>query len=215
MITIDHVRAALALEDFNSQAAHLKMAPVPRGYFGKDDNRRDAAVLILLYPHDDTLHILLTRRTDSLRGHSGQISFPGGKRDPEDVSYRTIALRETCEELGICDTSTLTMLGELTEIYIPVTRFDVYPIVATIDTLPELTPSPAEVAEVLSISVPQLLRADLKKHQTREIMGHQVEIPYYDVNEHVVWGATAIMLSALEHRLRAVLPDSVLNTLTD
>ncbi|MFN8372377.1 MAG: CoA pyrophosphatase [Anaerolineae bacterium] len=204
MITLDDVRAALALTEFDVSAAQLHMAPGTRGFFPKPDAPpREAGVLVLLYPGDSGLCVLLTRRTKNIRDHSGQISFPGGKRDPHDESFTATALREACEELGICD-EPMTILGELTTIYIPPSNFEVHPTVAAMNSVPHITANPREVEEVFALPLRDLLDHSIKRTETRDFNGYKVEIPYYAVNGQQVWGATAIMLSEFEHRLRAV-----------
>ncbi|MCU0496854.1 MAG: CoA pyrophosphatase [Anaerolineae bacterium] len=204
IITLDHVRAALTLPAFDFEGAVLRMAPNPRGWTEQSGPPRDAGVLALLFPHQDgALHIVLTRRTESLRGHSGQISFPGGKCDPQDPSKAITALRETCEELGLCDE--ILILGELTKIYIPPSHFNVYPTVGYLPYAPRFIPNPIEVAEVFTVPLPDLLDDTMKREEERLFGQTRVIIPYYELCGHKVWGATAIMLSELEHRLRVVL----------
>ncbi|GAB4513511.1 MAG: hypothetical protein OHK0046_14280 [Anaerolineae bacterium] len=203
-VTLEHLRAAASLKEFDHQSAQGHMAPVPRGPLPENQGfpPREAGVLALAYPDQDQLHVILTRRADHLRGHSGQISFPGGRRDPEDESFTATALRETCEELGLCDG--ITVLGSMAPFYIPPSHYNVYPTVGMIDHKPELHPNPEEVAEVFAFCLDDLLDEKFKHTEYREFNGFRVLIPYYLVRGHKVWGATAVMLSELEHRLRQV-----------
>lgn len=210
IITLDDLKRALQLPQFDALTAQMRMSPTPRGLRPQptaDDPPREAGVLVLVYPEQENLNIVLTRRTDTLRGHTGQISFPGGRRDPDDATITDTALRETCEELGICDSS-IEVLGMLSQIYIPPTNFDVTPTVAYLPYIPLFAPNPHEVAEVFPLPLRLLLAPETKHEEQREIRGYNVHVPYYLVNGHKVWGATAIMLSELENRLRAVLPIS-------
>jgi 8-oxo-dGTP pyrophosphatase MutT (NUDIX family) len=206
VISLAVVREALSLPDFDVSAAQLPMIPGSRRHLPqqKTDQSRQAGVLVLLFPEDEALHLVLTRRTDTLRGHRGQISFPGGQRDAEDASLAATALRETCEELGICD-ERVEMLGTLSTVYIPPSDFEVFPSVAALPQRPELRPNPAEVASVFTVRLAELLDPRFKATEQRDFQGISVDVPYYAFNGHKVWGATAIMLSELEGRLRSAL----------
>lgn len=204
-LSLNTVRAVLALPDFDAPGAHVLMSPEPRGLITREDQPREAAVLALLFPHrDGHLHLVLTRRTETLRGHSGQISFPGGRRDPEDADFAVTALRETCEELGLCDD--IAVIGSLTPIYIPPSHFNVYPFVGYLDTPPHFHPNPDEVAEVFTVPLDALLDSAYKSEELREFQFRgeviSMRVPYYALCGHKVWGATAIMLSEFEQRLR-------------
>lgn len=206
MIQLADVRCALALPAAISERARLVMSPVPRG-LPPDAPPRAAGVLALVSPDaQGRLRLLLTRRQESLRGHSGQISFPGGRHDPTDPDLIATALRETCEELGICEP--IEVLGTLAQVFIPPSNFNVCPVVGYLPALPPLRPHPIEVAEVLTLALDDLLDPALKQQETWIISGHSVRVPFYRVGAHKVWGATAIMLADLEVRLRHVLEAS-------
>lgn len=211
-ITLTNIQKSLALEDFDGRKAQMAMSPAGRERMKPQagSNPRQAAVLVLIYPDADSgLNLILTKRTDSLRGHSGQVSFPGGSVDDDDASYEAAALRETCEELGICDTSTIQILGRLSTLWIPPSNFEVVPIVAYIDHLPKIIPSPFEVAKVLHMSLSALIDDATKCTTPMTFRGQTWDVPYYDVDDHVVWGATCAMLSEFEQRLKTILNNKI------
>lgn len=206
MISFHHVRQAATL-DFDALQAQLRMAPMGRERMQPDPNKppRDSAVLILVYPKRGTgLHLILTKRTDTLRGHSGQVSFPGGRCDDTDTSYEHTALRETCEEIGVCGND-IHVIGRLNTLWIPPSNYNVVPVLGIMQREPDIVPNPAEVAQVLHFPLRHLLNDDLKQTTQMTFREKDYDVPYYDVEGHIVWGATCMMLSELEHRLQAVL----------
>ena len=158
------------------------------------------------------LHLALTLRRADLRGHSGQVSFPGGQQELQDETLADTAVRETCEEIGICR-ELVHILGSLPKFYIPTSHYDVYPTVARCAATPRFQANPDEVEEIFSLALCDLLHPKFKREETWRIEDRDVRVPYYAVKGHKVWGATAIMLSELEVRLRLVLPEEVLREL--
>lgn len=158
---------------------------------------RRAGVLVLFYPYGAgaTLHLVLTRRTNSVESHRGQISFPGGSLDPNEDAIGA-ALREAQEELGV-DPAGPTVLGQLSPLYIPPSDFCIYPVVAYASTRPAFVPSPHEVAEVLEVPLAHLLSPATRCEEVWDIRGAPVRVPYYAFGEHKVWGATAMVLCEL------------------
>ncbi len=177
--------------------AHLTMAPrypARRADLSvADRDCRKAGVLVLLHPHDDAAAVVLTVRRDHLPDHAGQISFPGGQRE-NDESLPVTALREAEEEIDLSPAS-VEILGRLTPLYIPPSNFCVHPFVGRTKATPSLRPTDKEVGQVLRVSLTHLLDPATRKTETRPLDGTDIEVPYYDVSGHTVWGATAMMLA--------------------
>ncbi len=163
---------------------------------------RESAVLALFYPKHDVLYTLLMLRPTYIGVHSGQVSFPGGKREPEDRSLEHTALREFVEETGAADTP-IEVLGTLSQVYIPPSRTLVTPFVGIASKLGTLSPDPHEVERLIEAPVELLLGADVIKRRQQLVHGTElpVDIPYFDVEGHVVWGATALMIAELRELL--------------
>lgn len=164
---------------------------------------RLAAVLIVLTPYETDVRVLLTRRGGGLREHGGEIAFPGGRQEESESSINT-ALREAYEELAI-PASAVTVMGALHTIYVPRSNHLVTPVVAWCDELPELSPNAGEVAEYFMADLPPLLHPDAIQYETRHMLGDTFVVPYYPIQHHRVWGATALMLSDLILRTRRLL----------
>ena len=204
-ITIETVKQALQLTNFDGHSAQLKMAPILRQNMRPSDNPgqpRIGSVLILLYCQTDQLHLVLTRRRDDLRAHAGQISFPGGKREPNEA-LPTTALRETHEEIGV-PAHHLTILGQITPIYIMPSDFEVHPFVAwhTNGQRPIFHPAPHEVAEIIEAPLNHLLNPDTRREEMWQLRGHDLLVPFFSIGPHKVWGATAMMLSEFLERVQ-------------
>ncbi len=196
---LDQIEAALR-QPLPGLPAMVRMAPNPRPLYPPtpDHRPREGAVLVLLYPHglDGELHLVLTRRTDTVGNHRGQISFPGGSVDPDDLSTAHTALREACEEVGVCETD-LRLVGALTPLYIPPSDFRIYPHVAFSPRRPAFRPQPAEVAELLEVPISHFLDESHTAQEEWFVSGAPRQIPYYLVGGHKVWGATAMVLAEL------------------
>lgn len=207
-ITLDLIAQALQLEGFDAAAYQRLMAPIPRPIRRPDNlqgKARVGAVLLLLYPKDEQLHLVLTRRRDDLNSHAGQISFPGGRQDDGEPLTQT-ALREAYEEVGIIPAQ-VQILGELTPIYIPPSDFEVHPFVGWHAAAAQFLPAEWEVAEILEVPLPHLFDPANRREEPRDFNGYTLQIPYFAVGEHKVWGATAIMLSEFVGRLESVVGD--------
>jgi 8-oxo-dGTP pyrophosphatase MutT (NUDIX family) len=203
--TKEVIRQALWIPDFDVSAAQALMMPIPRGARPPEmpGHPRQGAVLAIAYAKNGQAHLVLTRRRDDLNDHAGQISFPGGQQEGNETMPMA-ALREAREEIGVQE-SALELLGELSTIYISPTDFEVHPYVAWHEGTPHFVPQDGEVAEILEASLSHLLHPDTIRHEIWEMRGYSVEVPFYLVDHHKVWGATAIMLSELIERIRAVL----------
>jgi len=179
--------------------AQLAMAPEPRpghkAYFEAEDSCRKAGVLVLLYVKAGRLQLPLTRRTDHVLHHRGQISLPGGEQHPGE-SLEATALRETQEELG-SDLGPVRILGRLTPLFIPPSNFCIYPTVASLPGPPGFRPQPDEVAEVIETPVAHLADPASVRRETRRYGGLDHDVPFYEFQGHKIWGATAMVLAEL------------------
>lgn len=206
LIGLDDVRAALALDGFDSLEARRTMSPVPR-VLRRPDSRlgapHQASVIMLLYPGEHGLSLPLIHRAEHPGDvHSGQISLPGGSREPGETPVDT-ALREAGEELGVG--AGIEILGELSPLYIAPSDFEVTPFVGWLPVRSRWLPDEREVVEVLECSLAWLFEAPRKHIEDWPFEGYSLRVPWYEVTGHRVWGATAILLGELEQRLRQTL----------
>lgn len=166
----------------------------------------NAGVIALFYPtiNQETRLILILRKT--YKGvHSGQIGFPGGRQELYDANIRETALRETYEEVGVRP-SNITILRELTKIYIPPSNFWVYPFLGVAKNSPLFRRQENEVEKILSVKLEDLLDENnrtIEKITTDHI--NKMKVPAFFLNDHIVWGATAMILNEVKSQINSVL----------
>jgi 8-oxo-dGTP pyrophosphatase MutT (NUDIX family) len=161
----------------------------------------EAAVLIPIYPDDGRLVTVFTKRHSDLRRHAGEISFPGGRRDPgEDL--RATALREAEEEIGLRP-ELVTIAGALPPTSTFVTNYVVYPFVGVIEAGGAFEAHPIEVEEVVELALDDLVAGFERKRLIRR--GVPIKTDTYTVGNHLIWGATARIVGNLLERLKPLL----------
>lgn len=178
-------------------------SPLEFAVYGDDGAGRSgttaAAVLIPMIAHAPELTVLFTQRTQHLRSHSGQVSFPGGRAEPGDASAEFTALREAQEEIGLA-LERVEILGRLPE-YHTRTGFRVTPVIGLVQPPLELTPDPREVESVFEVPLSFLLDPANRQRRTREFQGRSVGFYVFEYQGHMIWGATAGMLVNLHKML--------------
>lgn len=168
---------------------------------------KPSAVLVLIYPYKNEVHTALMKRPLYPGVHSGQISFPGGKKETYDRDLIETALREAEEEVGV-DRKDIEVIGELTDLFIIVSNFKVKPVIGLIKKKPEFILDPREVEGLLNVPLKGL--NEPRYHGTKQMTFKNdttIETPYYNVQGNVVWGATAMIISELLAVLKPILEE--------
>jgi 8-oxo-dGTP pyrophosphatase MutT (NUDIX family) len=205
------IEAALSLSGFENWQPPVDVPELHRPRHRPTElpgEGRTAAVMLLLYQHSSSrgrrgINLVLTRRHERLAKHAGQISLPGGRQD-EGESLRTTAVRETSEEIGV-NVEDIEILGELNPVYIPPSDFTVSPFVGWHAGQPNFVRSEREVDEIIEVSLKHLLTPETMVEGEVEIPdGKKLRVPYYQVEHHQVWGATALILGEFIERLTRV-----------
>lgn len=206
---LDRLIVRLAEESLPGEEAQFRMSPPVRrkGSFTDTEQRdpRRGGVMLLLYPDGEHWYFPLIRRPDYPGVHGGQVSFPGGKLEQGENALDA-ALRETEEEIGV-PVQTIQVLGPMSRLYIPPSNFLVSPFVGLLEEKPVFVPEPLEVEDIIHARVDHLLETELRK--TTSITaggGYKITAPYFDLEGHIVWGATAMMLSEFAVLLEEVMP---------
>jgi len=168
-----------------------------------DKQGTPAAVLILLYPLNKNWYFFLTKRSDTVDHHKGQVSFPGGMVE-ENESLKDAALRETHEEIGIPPFK-IKLIGSLTSFYIPVSRFEIFPFIGWTKRKPKTSIHDQEVDSIFSPSIKDFMLDKTQKEKKDTLAEFPVKIPYFDLGGEIVWGATSIILSEFKSILKDIL----------
>jgi 8-oxo-dGTP pyrophosphatase MutT (NUDIX family) len=200
------------LADVNlpGEDAHNIMVPQERLRIMKSLNfevikPKNAGVMMLFYPKDGETHLVLIVRNSYKGVHSSQIAFPGGKYEEGDVDFEQTALRETYEEIGVMSDK-IHVLKAFTHLYIPPSNFMVYPFLGI--CMDEITfyPDSNEVADIIELPLTTFLSESIVVNAKIDTSyAESIEVPVFKIDEHIVWGATAMMLSELKIVLNSVL----------
>ena len=191
-----------------AETSQFKMSPPYRADLIKLQAQRikksrKSAVMALFYPNQDgETHLILILRKTYKGVHSAQVGFPGGKLEANETNQQA-ALRETEEEIGV-KRDTITVLKELTQMYIPPSNFYVKPFIGIVENTPKFIKQETEVETLLEVKLNHFL--DDKTITTKMVItptGLKVSVPAYSLNNHLVWGATAMILSEVKDLLKA------------
>lgn len=195
------------------EEAHRKLLPPGRRLKTFDHEKaivRQSSVLILLFQENGHLYICLTRRPSTMKHHPGQISFPGGKVEKEDLSAEITALREAREEVGI-DPESVEILGKLSDLYVEVSQFSIQPFLGWTNERPFFVLNTDEVEELILLPVDELVRNEVIAETELETVTGWLKIKFYPFDGKVIWGATAMILSELIEILKREKSPRIIN----
>jgi len=173
------------------------MSPVGRMKLVQKANikYRTSAVMILIFPDENNqAQTVFIKRTVNEGVHSGQIALPGGAFEADDTNLIQTAIRETAEEIGV-ELTAKQVLGKLTTLQVPVSAFEIAPVVAYTNVSPQFTLDPIEVDDVITISVSDLMTMEVGKAKFKTAKKITVDAPYYNLNGEKLWGATAMIIA--------------------
>jgi len=188
-------------KDLPGHEAQYRMAPGLRLRFKPNATVQQAAVLILLYPYKESLYTVFIKRPDYAGIHGGQISLPGGKMEENDPDVIFTALRETEEEIGI-NRQAIEILGFLSPLFIPVSNMNVSPVIGYAAEKPVFHTQPDEVAGLIETPVEEFLRPGNVQDKIKIIKLTRAIVPFYNINGHHIWGATAMIISEFTELLQ-------------
>lgn len=183
--------------------AHAEMVPGKRvsAYEAIKQNLsfRESAVAVIFCYCDDHYEVILIERTQYKGAHSGQIAFPGGKKETTDQNLIETAIRETQEEIQV-KLSHQHFLGTLTPVYIPVSKFMVQPHLFVLEEMPEMFPQEREVAQIIPFQLDNFLNQSTIQYKDILIGDGRTlrEVPFFNISGHTVWGATALVLNEIK-----------------
>ncbi len=185
------------------KTAHIELAPYRNVEFSKTiiTNAKKSGVLILFYLKDNEIYTILMQRNIYNGQHSGQISLPGGKREKIDKNISQTALREANEEIGV-KIEAIEVIGQLSNVYIPVSNFHITPVVGITNDMPKFILDKREVQELIELKIDTLIKENPQKTNIKLHNNTIINIPAFIIKDKVIWGATAIILNELRHILQ-------------
>lgn len=191
-----------------AEASQFKMAPPFRKELLKQTENnlktaKQAGVLALFYPNSNNITTLVLILRKTYKGvHSAQVAFPGGKLEHSDVSLKHTAIRETFEEIGV-PISSIEIVKALSQVYIPPSNFYVQPFLGISSLTPNFIKQDDEVESIIEVSLQHFLDENIiVKKTVKTSYNVEVEVPAFKLNGHVVWGATAMMLSEIKDLIK-------------
>jgi mutator protein MutT len=188
---VQSIRPLSATDVVAAVAARPALDPAP-----PIDTLRSSAVLVVVTDGPEGAEVLLTRRSEALRSHRGEISFPGGRLDAGET-FEVAALREAHEEVAL-DPAVVQLRGRLDPISTMVSRSFIVPVVGTVDHRPEtLEPAAAEVQRIMWVPLAELTRADTFREEVWDFNGERRPMFFFELDDETIWGATARMLHQL------------------
>jgi 8-oxo-dGTP pyrophosphatase MutT (NUDIX family) len=194
--------------------SHIKMAPKERIEALKNsdfkiENPRIAAVMMLLYPKNDKTHLVLIVRNAYNGVHSSQIAFPGGKYEISDANYKQTALRETNEEVGV-NPEKIKVIKQFSPMYIPPSNFLVHPFLGISQEELSFYPDVREVADIIELPLSVFLDDEIIiEARLSTSYGNNILVPAFNIQNHIVWGATAMILSELRDVLKITFEENL------
>jgi 8-oxo-dGTP pyrophosphatase MutT (NUDIX family) len=200
----------LMTAELPAEVSHIKMAPLERIESLKNfdigiKKPKIAAVMMLFYPKNGITHLVLIVRNSYKGVHSAQIAFPGGKYEAQDEIFENTALRETHEEVGI-NPNSMEIIKTFTPMYIPPSDFMVHPFLGISKEEIVFIPDPKEVANIIELPLTVFLSDTIiTDTKLTTSYANDISVPAFKIEEHIVWGATAMMLSELKDVLKNVL----------
>jgi mutator protein MutT len=187
---VERVRLLSAIDEAAAVTARQSQDPTP-----PTEALRVSAVLVALADGPDGAEVLLTRRSETMRSHRGEISFPGGRVDSGET-FETAALREAREEVAL-DPSVVHLHGRLDAISTMVTRSFIVPVVGTVDHQPVLHPAADEVERIMWVPLAELTRTDTFREEVWDSSGVVRTMYFFELDDETIWGATARVLHQL------------------
>jgi 8-oxo-dGTP pyrophosphatase MutT (NUDIX family) len=194
------------------ESAHVRMSPMSRKLSSiakaESTSFRESAVAVVLFQSAGQMKCVLIQRPTYIGNHSGQVSFPGGKREQEDENLEVTAMRECREEIGV-DLRTAASLGRLTPVFIPISGFHVEPYLFFLHETPVFVRDEREVEAILTISLQELLLEENIQAMDIAVSEDIIlkDVPYFNLSNKQIWGATALVLNELKEILLQLSPE--------